>query len=212
MRREGAAVMSREHAVETATSAVLCVMRAVMGVVLGAHAIGKLLQLPELQGELLVSGLPQPELSALAIVALELAAALMLLVGRHLRLAGLATLCDAVIAIVLIMLQHRALELHLRLESAALMGAAAFYLMTASRRMFIGQARSPAAGSGAASSESLITDRENQDAAELTYSGAHDSSFARDDSRSNARWFRGMRTERITTTTRLHDKRIPGGA
>lgn len=128
--------MSRECAVETPTSAGFCVMRVVLGLVLAAQAIEKLMQLREFQGELILSGVPHPELIAALLLGLELSGALMLLMGRHLRVAGLATLCDALVAIALATLQHRVLELHGRVEMSALMAAAAFFLAT-SRGVFL---------------------------------------------------------------------------
>ena len=122
--------MSEECAVETPTSAGFCVLRVVLGLVLAAQAIEKLMQLRVLQGELILSGVPHPELIAVLLLALELSGALMLLMGRHLRVAGLAALCDALIAIALTALQHRMLELHGRLETSALMAAVAFFLAT----------------------------------------------------------------------------------
>lgn len=128
--------MSKECAVETPTSAGFCVMRVALGLVLAAQAIEKLMQLREFQGELILSGVPHPELIAVLLLALELSGALLLLMGRHLRVAGLAALCDALIAIALVALQHRMLELHGRLETSALMAAAAFFLAT-SRGVFL---------------------------------------------------------------------------
>jgi uncharacterized membrane protein YphA (DoxX/SURF4 family) len=112
-------------------------MRVALGVVLAAQAIEKMLQLRELQGELILSGVPHPELVAISLLALELSAALMLVMGRHLRLAGIATLCDALIAAALVMLQHRTLELHARLETSALMAATAFFLATMRSTSFV---------------------------------------------------------------------------
>jgi uncharacterized membrane protein YphA (DoxX/SURF4 family) len=125
--------MSKECAADSATSAGFCMMRVMLGVVLAAQAIEKLTQLRELQGELILTGLPHPEWMAGLLLVLEFSAALMLLMGRHLRVAGLATFCDALIAIALIALQHRALELHVRLEVSALMAATAFFVATARR-------------------------------------------------------------------------------
>lgn len=122
--------MRKEYAEETPASAGFCVLRVVLGLVLAAQAIEKLMQLRELQGELILSGVPRPELIAGLLLALELSGALLLLMGRYLRVAGLAALSDALIAIALIALQHRVLELHGRLETSALMAAAAFFLAT----------------------------------------------------------------------------------
>ena len=105
----------------------LTLMRVVLAIVVAGRALENLIHLRGFQAELITVGVPQAELAAVVIVALEFAVSLSLLMGRFVRVAALGALFDACMAVALIGLQHRALELHMRLESAALMGAASVF-------------------------------------------------------------------------------------
>jgi hypothetical protein len=73
---------------------------------------------------------------AFVVLAIELLAGFGLLIGRLTRVSAFAVLCDALAVIVMITMQHRGLEMLQALESAALLGAASFYFLTAGSGVF----------------------------------------------------------------------------
>lgn len=105
----------------------LTLLRVVLALVVVGRALDNLIHLRAFQAEMITVGVPQAELAAAVIVVMEFGAGLLLLMGRFVRGAALGSLFDACIAAAMIGLQHRALELHMRLESAALMAAASVF-------------------------------------------------------------------------------------
>jgi uncharacterized membrane protein YphA (DoxX/SURF4 family) len=119
--------MNTDRPGPTPTQYGLSLLRVVLAIVVAGRALENLVHLRVLQAEMITVGVPQAEISAALIVALEFAVCLSLLMGRYVRLAALGALLDACVAVAMIGLQHRALELHIRLESAALVAAAAVF-------------------------------------------------------------------------------------
>lgn len=119
--------MNTERHGPTPTSLGLSLLRLVLAIVVAGRALDNLVHLRTFQAEMITVGVPQAEFSAAFVVALEFAVCLSLLMGRYIRVAALGALLDACVAVALIGLQHRALELHIRLESAALVAAAAVF-------------------------------------------------------------------------------------
>lgn len=119
--------MNTERHGPTPTSFGLSLLRVVLAIVVAGRALDNLVHLRAFQAEMITVGMPQAEISAALIVALEFAVCLALLMGRYVRVAALGALFDTCVAVALIGLQHRALELHFRLESAALVAAAAVF-------------------------------------------------------------------------------------
>jgi uncharacterized membrane protein YphA (DoxX/SURF4 family) len=119
--------MNTERHGPTPTSYGLSLLRVVLAIVVAGRALDNLVHLRTFEAEMITVGIPSAEISAALIVALEFAVCLSLLMGRNVRIAALGALLDACVVVALIGLQHRALELHIRLESAALVAAAAVF-------------------------------------------------------------------------------------
>jgi uncharacterized membrane protein YphA (DoxX/SURF4 family) len=111
-------------------------LRAVVGFVVAGHGAEKLLHLRAFQGELIQLGIPNPEIVAIAVLGAELLAGFGLVIGRWTRVSATIAICDAAAAIIVFAQQQRTLELTLPLESAVLLGAAAFYFVVAGSGLF----------------------------------------------------------------------------
>ena len=111
-------------------------LRAVVGMIVAAHGVDKLLHLRAYQGELIQLGIPNAETIAQVVIGLEIAAGTALLIGRLTRTAAFLVLCDAIAVFSMIAWQNRARELITTLEAATLMAAAAFYFLSAGSGVF----------------------------------------------------------------------------
>jgi len=111
-------------------------LRAVVGMIIAAHGVDKLLHLRAYQGELIQQSIPNAEIVAQVVVGLEIAAGMALLIGRLTRTAAFVVLCDAIAVFAMIAAQNRAREMIITLESTTLLAAAAFYFLSAGSGVF----------------------------------------------------------------------------
>lgn len=105
----------------------LSLLRVALAIVVAGRALDNLVHLREFEAEMITVRVPQAEFTAALMDALEFAVCLALLMGRYVRAAALGALFDACVTMTLIGLQHRAVELHNRMESAALVAAAGVF-------------------------------------------------------------------------------------
>lgn len=105
----------------------LSLLRVALAIVVAGRALDNLVHLRQFEAEMITVRVPQAEFTAALMDALEFAVCLALLMGRCIRAAALGALFDACVTMALIGLQHRAVELHDRMESAALVAAAGVF-------------------------------------------------------------------------------------